>query len=167
VNQHDVVGFQATAFEQIGPDSEKSFRQGGSLHQVHIQRHRQTLAGRCDAVLGITAAGQQGANRIAEAQSSHVVAAHNDMPGNFQAGQVRGAHGGRVQATTLQAVRAIDAGCGNTNQNLVGSRHRHWSCGRRKDIGRSMPTDFHNPHALGERRLGHLLVLVPNASIPV
>ncbi len=66
LHEQRLVVFQRAALEHIHPDREERFRQAGGLLQRKAPGNRQTLhCGRGD-ILGVTAAGYQRANFVAD-----------------------------------------------------------------------------------------------------
>ncbi len=77
-----------------------------------------------DAIIGVTAAGNQRRDARAKAMNPGVRSERHDFPGDFQAEHVGHAGRRRVVALALMDVRSIDARGFHANQNLAFSRNR-------------------------------------------
>ena len=81
------------------------------------------MSGGNPAVLGIAAAWDEGAHRVADFESG-ICAHRRDHARDFEAENRRCAGGRRILALALQYVGSIDAGGSNFDDDLVRGRHR-------------------------------------------
>ena len=81
--------------------------------------HRQALADRRDRIFGIAAAGEQGADRLADQLGGHVLAGRGDDARDFEAGNRGRAGRRRIEAAALQHVGPVDPGRGDLDQHLA------------------------------------------------
>ncbi|MDV7402240.1 hypothetical protein RZS08_63040, partial [Arthrospira platensis SPKY1] len=79
---------QARPVEDVTPDREKRLRQGGGLLHAQSSGYRQALWGGSNAILGVAAAGQQRADRVADSPVIRARAERNDGSGDFQSRDV-------------------------------------------------------------------------------
>jgi hypothetical protein len=83
------------------------------------------LAGRNDTVLGIAAAVDKGAHRVARPPSSHGVSPRDDDTGDFETGNIAGTRRWRVTSLSLHHIRAVDPSRSNLDQDLFRFRSRY------------------------------------------
>ena len=91
-------------------------------------RHRQALHGGHGAVLGVAAAGDERADRVALAPAPGRAGAgrpdRDDVTGDLETGQVGGARRRRIRPAPLQHVGPVDAGGRHLHQHLARAGHR-------------------------------------------
>ena len=123
LDQQRLARLQAAAVEHVDPDGEEGLRQAGRLDVAQALGHRQALADRRDAQLGIAAAGDQRADAVADLEARRAPCASASpatiVAGDFEPGQVRGARRHRVEALALQHVGAVDARRGDADQHFA------------------------------------------------
>jgi hypothetical protein len=119
MHQEAFAGFQAPAFEHVGPHGEEGFRHAGGLGHAQACRHRQGVGLVHHAVLGIAAAGHQRADLVADVPLAGTFAKGCDFASDFQPRRGRCAGWGRITALALKHVRPVDAGCGHLDQYLA------------------------------------------------
>ncbi len=134
MDQYRIAIDRIGALEQIGPHGEQRFRQGRGFDHVVAQRHRQALDRRSDRILGIAAARDQRADRLAHQRRIMVVAHRDDRAGHFQPRNRRGTGRWRIFARALQCVGAIDARRRDLDQHFAGARLRHRHAARPQDL---------------------------------
>ncbi len=89
VHQKPLASFQPAAAKDVAPDGEKSFGQAGGGPRIHTIRHRQGMGrGGCH-VLGVTAPGQERANRITFGPFGHTGPDRCDAPCGLEPREVR------------------------------------------------------------------------------
>lgn len=111
---------QRAVVDQIGPAGEQRLGQGPGLGHRQARGDRQALNRRNRGVLGVSAAGEQGADAVTNAPAANVRAHSGDTARHFRAGNLgRDARRGRVMTLTLDNITAIEARSFNANQQLV------------------------------------------------
>ena len=100
---------ETRAAEHVLPDGEHVLRQRRGFVRAPVLRDRQHLLLRRDGVLGVAAARQQRAHRVAGLPARHALARRRHASRHFQAGHVGRARRRRMHAAALQRIRAADA----------------------------------------------------------
>jgi hypothetical protein len=77
------------------------------------------------AVLRIAAAGDEGADRLAEQRRVNPIAQRRDVPRYFEPRQRGSARRGGVEPLPLGDIGAIHPGIGDADQHFAGRRLRH------------------------------------------
>ena len=122
------------------------------------RRHGQALADRRGGIFGIAAAGEQGADRLADELGRNPLAGRGDRSGHFQPrnGGRAGRH--RVEAAPLQHVGAVDPGGGDPDEQLARARARHRPADRNQHFGSARPLRIDRGHLF--RNVSHLFPFV-------
>ena len=107
-------------------------------------RDRQALLVRHGGALGVAAAGQQRADRIADRPAAHVRAERGDDAGDFETGNIGRARRRRILAEALQHVGAIDARGGDVDQDFAGGGNRIGTLDELQDLRRTGLGDFYS-----------------------
>ena len=124
---------EAAAGEDVAPHGEEGLAETGGGHPVHAGRNRQGVVLVGERVLGVAAAGEEGADPVAELPARAARADGGDLARRFEAGQVGGAGRRRVGAGALERVGSVDArrhGRGSRSRRLRASAR-----GGRRDAG--------------------------------
>ena len=152
VNQDRLAGGEPTAFEDIGPDREKGFRDRCRGDQVQAARRRQALRRRRDAVFGIAPARDERADRVAGAPAGHVLADALNRSRHLESGNIRRAGRRRVSAHALHHVGPIHARRDHFDEDLAGRRDRTRPLRRHEDVRISRFSNLDGDHLLHWRR---------------
>ncbi|MGY3404272.1 hypothetical protein ACVWZV_000385 [Bradyrhizobium sp. GM5.1] len=115
------------------PDRHQCFRQCAGFLDRQRRRHAHRLTVLRDAVLRITATGDQRHHLVTDLVPLGVAADGHHFAGDFEAGQVAGAGRRRIGAGALRDIGPVDAGGLHLDQDLVGAglrqrplfRHQH------------------------------------------
>ena len=149
MNQQRFTGLQIGPHEDVAPYREERLGQRGGFDIAQRTGHRQALAYRRYAQLGITTASNQRANAITdfEAGRSHssCVTGH-DFTGDFQARNIRSSRRHRIVAGSLQHIGAIDAAGLDPDQNFARSGLRVWTLAQPQHVGRAIRSYFNGFH---------------------
>jgi hypothetical protein len=124
-----LAGLRAAALEEVGPDGEEGLGQGRRLDHREAGRHRQALALGRDAILGIAAAGDERADRLALSR------APGDGAGDFEPGNGRRPRRRRVEAAALHHVGPVDPGRRDRISTSPGPGFRHRPLDRLQHFG--------------------------------
>ncbi|VFT75922.1 Uncharacterised protein [Klebsiella aerogenes] len=127
VDQDAFARLQLTQLEDIRPDGEERFRNGGRFAKAEARRDRQRLACRHGAVFGIAAAVGERTNAIAGRKRCDLRADLNHNARHLQARYGGDALGHRVQPLALQDIRPVDAGGLHRNEHLILPNSRDFS----------------------------------------
>lgn len=146
---------QLAAVEHVGPHREIVLGQRRRLDVGQPRRHRQHLAKRRRAKLGVAAALHQRTDPIARAQAIPVVGvreiAADDFAGHFQARDIGSARRHRIVAGPLEHIGPVHPGSAHADQHLAGLRLRHRPLGRFQDVGTAVLRDFNRSHGIRDR----------------
>src|SRR5689334_19876495 len=86
VHEERLALLQTSALEDVGPDREIGFRNRGRVDEIHPAWNLKALRRRRDAVLGVAAARDERADRVACLPLADAVADRLDRSGDFQTG---------------------------------------------------------------------------------
>jgi hypothetical protein len=142
---------QAAAVEHVAPHGEEGLGQRGRLDVAQALGHRQALAHRRHAQLGITATGHQRADAVADLEAGRrhrLGIAGHDLAGHFQAGNVGRARRHRVVAGALQHVGPVHAAGLDADQHLAGTRGGLGARAQRATPRRAVGGDFDGFHGV-------------------
>jgi hypothetical protein len=84
VDEYRPAGPEPATVNQIGPDGEEVFRQGGRLREIEPARDRQAVAGVSHAIFRVAGSGRQRADLVAEVPPGDCVAACRNTAGDLQ-----------------------------------------------------------------------------------
>ena len=135
VDEHRLPGRQTAALEDVAPDREEGLGKRRGADEGHARRDRQTLRRGRHAELGISAAGDERADAVADVPVGHVGADRVDRAGDLEPGNVRRAGRRRVLPAPLHHVGPIDAGRGHPDQHLARARRRPRTFDRNEHLG--------------------------------
>ena len=119
VDQNAFARLQLTQLEDVRPDGEEGFRNGGRFAKAEARRDRQRLACRHGAVFGIAAAVGQRANAIAGRKRCDLRADLNNHARHLEAGHGGDALRHGIQTLALQNIRPVDARRLHLNEHLM------------------------------------------------
>jgi hypothetical protein len=127
VHEEPLTGFQRAALEHVVPDGEEGFRCGTGLHHVEAGGNRQGGGFLGEAVLGVAAAVDEGADLVAGLPARDAAADLGHFAGDFQARQLGMTGRRRIGADALLHIRSVDAGGRHLDEDLavagLGRRH--------------------------------------------
>ena len=106
------------------------------------------------AIFRIAAAWCECADLVTYLKAAHAVPDSRDGARHLQAGQVAGIFRRWIEARPLQAVRPVDPGGLNLDQDLSGRRLRHRPHARFQDLRATGLGDFDDAHAVQQRHGG-------------
>ena len=121
----------ASALEQVVPDGEEGLGNCCSFSQRKSGRNRQRVALVRQPAFGVAAADDQSHHQVANVPARYVRAPLNDFTGYLEAGNFCRAGRRRVKPHALHDIRPVDAGGGDFDQDLAGTRLR-----QRSSLGR-------------------------------
>jgi len=131
------AGCEPRGIDQIGPDGKMHFRQCRSRHKFHGWRNRQHTVRRGRRVVGITAAPQQCADRLAHSEFRNAAADFDDFAGDFHAEDVGCTGRRRIASHGLCDVGAIKARCCNLDEHFVMGGNGSWGVDHRQTVVRA------------------------------
>jgi len=149
MDQEALARLQATAIEHIGPHGEERLGERRRPHGVVALGKGQALRHRRTAILGIAAAGHQGADRVADLPARDAIPERDDLAGDLQAGNIGSTRRRRIAALALQDVRPIDPGRRDLDQHFAGRRMGRWPLAGRQHFRSAERLDLDGGHGTG------------------
>ena len=134
--------------EQVDPHGEEGLGHGRSLGHAQDFGDGQAGATGGEAIFGIAAAGDEGADAAADRRAGRITD-RDDGAGNFEPGDVGGAGRGGVIAHPLEDVGAVDAGGGDLDQHFAGAGCRHGTRHGFEDLRAAGLADLDRGHCCG------------------
>ena len=146
MDEQRFAGLQTAALEDVGPDREERLGERRAADGGHPRGDRQTLRRGRHAELGVSAAGDERADRVADVPVGYVGADRVDRAGDLEPGDVRRAGRRRVLPSALHHVGPIDTGRGHPDQHFARARNRPRTLDRNEHLGAPRLANFDGNH---------------------
>jgi hypothetical protein len=129
--------------------------QTGGFDHRQTWRHRQRVAGKSQAIFGVTAADHERRHFVALVPARHAGADLYDFAGDFQAGNFGRAFRWRIVTLPLHHIRPVHTRGGKSHQDFAIARRRHRLLSRHKHVGSARLADRNRGHRFWQTTVRH------------